>query len=135
MTEYDYTFLGFTIFMIIIFVSMRHYEIKFKNLQGYSFKEISIKLRNDFYKVFRPIFIGVVILSPFILMVSLEKGAKFLLVLLFVGVTIALSFALIKIYSFNEFPLDYTRPIIIIVLYVVFSVIYVVKLFSKYIEL
>jgi len=127
MIEHDYVFIGFTLLMALL-LSLSRIKIGEKSLSNDAPSSvIKNEFTENFLKTFKPLIVISVALAAAAMFRSAQVGTSTFIGFLMLSVVIAFSFSFYKL--FRGSAKVYALPLVVI--YAVFSMLYIFKLFMR----
>jgi len=127
MTTHDYVFISFTLLMALLLSLSRLTTMKRSCSNDNSSVKISSEFSAEFLKLFKPLIIFSVVIAVIAMFKSMQVGLNAFFGLLMVSLVIAFSFSFYKV--FRGGARVYTLPLVVI--YAVFLITYIFKLFMR----
>jgi len=125
MTTHDYVFISFTLLMALLLTLSRLKIRKQSYSNGNSPVNISSEFSGSFLKIFKPLIIFSVAIAVIVMFKGVQVGLNAFFGLLMVSLVIAFSFSFYKLFRNNIYVLP------VVVIYAVFLITYIFKLFMR----
>ena len=127
MIEHDYVFIGFTLLMAVLLTLSRLKIVGRSFSNDSSSSKITDEFIGSFLKIFKPLIIFSVVLAAVAMFGNGQVGGNTFIGLLMASLVIAFSFSFYKL--FRGIAKMYVLPLVVI--YTVFSMSYIFKLFMR----